>query len=227
MIFDQILASAYQEPEHANKELDANLILTQARLLENNLRQVMSKDEVTLFYHKLEVEFKQEYVRTVSGQIITFRNIKPDQIKIEDIAYHLAGIPRFCGGTRPRYTVGQHSIACTKVDNFSRQFTLALLLHDAEEYIFQDVPAPIKPFVVSYTDLANNAREIILAKFGALKAYREYSGALNSIDKKMYRTECAQLRTHKYGDDVYPIELKYQDPADVEREFLEIYYACH
>lgn len=60
--------------------------------------------------------------------------------RIDDIAWHLAGIYRFTGLTR--YTVAQHS--CLVADNVPARDRLWALLHDAPEAYVGDMASPLK-----------------------------------------------------------------------------------
>jgi 5'-deoxynucleotidase YfbR-like HD superfamily hydrolase len=92
-------------------------------------------------------------LETVSGRKIDVLNPDPKDISIEDIAWGLSRIPRFCGATIPfvPYSVAQHSIQVMKECNSIRapgpkMFNLAFhgLMHDAAEAYIGDIPSPIK-----------------------------------------------------------------------------------
>lgn len=55
-------------------------------------------------------------METVSGKMIDVINPKVEDIIIEDIAWHLSRLPRFCGATVPTipYSVAQHSIQVSR-----------------------------------------------------------------------------------------------------------------
>jgi uncharacterized protein len=168
----------------------------------------------------------KDYVLSPSGIKIDFLNPKPDQIDVHDIAYNLAGIQRFSGGCKPRYTVGQHSIACAKVVlSTDNKLLLSLLLHDAEEYVFGDLATPIKQYVPDFSKLAIRLRYAILEKYGVLETYKRNIDLIKEVDFKMYRTECQKLRNHPKEDIYENLVLTYQHPKVTEQKFLELFHA--
>lgn len=85
-----------------------------------------------------------DYIYTYSGQEIYAEEIRPEQIKLIDIAYGLAGIYRYNAQTR--ISVLRHSLALSCC--FSHKPTkLYCLLHDAAEAYLMDVPVPKKRYM--------------------------------------------------------------------------------
>lgn len=89
-------------------------------------------------------------LETVTGRLVNIENPDPTTIHIEDIAWGLSRMPRFCGHTITivPYNVCQHSMfvadeVCQLSDNDPRLIKLALL-HDAAEVYTGDWPSPIK-----------------------------------------------------------------------------------
>lgn len=87
-------------------------------------------------------------VETVSGQQIDLQNPKPENITVEDIAWHLSLINRFNGATEEHgITVASHSLfVCNLVYQQTKSNLLALhgLLHDAHEAYIGDITRPVK-----------------------------------------------------------------------------------
>lgn len=124
-------------------------------------------------------------LETVTGKLIDPENPQVDQIDIEDIAWGLSRISRFCGHTITPipYNVAQHSIlvadrVLSQIDDFGQEFceanglntatVLKALLHDASEVYTGDVPSPIKKIPALYTvfkKLEFDLMETIYAKF--------------------------------------------------------------
>ena len=99
-------------------------------------------------------------LRTMTGQWVDILDPDPATIRIEDIAYHLAGICRWGGACRPRYTVAEHCIRVSAlVDN---DIALEALLHDAAEYLIGDVSSPLKALLPAYRDI----ERMLLAAIG-------------------------------------------------------------
>src|SRR5574343_225812 len=114
------------------------------------------------------------YLETVTGKVVNVVEPTPDQICIDDIAWGLSRMPRFCGHTITEipYNVAQHSLfvarevanicdnphqypaeiaECVNIvqpANDSGRWKLELillgLLHDGSEIYTGDIPSPMK-----------------------------------------------------------------------------------
>ena len=99
------------------------------------------------------------YLETVTGQLVDIQNPDPSTINIEDIAWGLSRMPRFCGHTITivPYSVAQHSMFVAdevksmlgqypNINNSSDYYDILLkaLLHDAAEVYTGDLPSPMK-----------------------------------------------------------------------------------
>lgn len=94
------------------------------------------------------------YMITISGRKISLPIPDPNEIKIEDIAAHLARMPRYNGATTRTYSVAQHSIAVgylsvavgneLGVKMGTDESVREGLGHDAEEMITGDMISPVK-----------------------------------------------------------------------------------
>lgn len=97
-------------------------------------------------------------IETVTGRLVNIENPDPTTINIEDIAWGLSRLPRFCGHTITviPYNVAQHSmfVADEVASILSRnneipkdrvrEVILMALLHDAAEIYTGDWPSPVK-----------------------------------------------------------------------------------
>lgn len=88
-------------------------------------------------------------LETVTGRLVDIENPDPTTINIEDIAWGLSRMPRFCGHTITviPYNVAQHSMfVADEVRQLSddRRLELLALLHDAAEVYTGDWPSPLK-----------------------------------------------------------------------------------
>jgi 5'-deoxynucleotidase YfbR-like HD superfamily hydrolase len=89
--------------------------------------------------------------RMLSGRRLDLINPSPLDIEIEDIAHGLARVARWNGQTDGAYifSVAQHSLlvetlARARAPRLDRSLRLAILLHDAPEYVIGDMISPFK-----------------------------------------------------------------------------------
>jgi hypothetical protein len=125
-------------------------------------------------------------------QRVEFLNPKPEQIRLIDIAYGLAKSCRFQGHVPGWYSTAEHCILGTyqlETEELKKQF----LLHDAAEYIFSDLSAPIKvlPELAGYKALEHNFERHIFKKY---LGYEELDPQIKVVDKRMCATEAIKIR---------------------------------
>jgi hypothetical protein len=87
----------------------------------------------------------------LSGRRLDLLDPSPLDIEIEDIAHGLARVARWNGQTRGEhiFSVAQHTlltgeIARRRAGGCDRRLALAVLLHDAPEYVIGDMISPFK-----------------------------------------------------------------------------------
>jgi len=92
--------------------------------------------------------------RMLSGRRLDLLDPSPLDIEIADIAHGLARVARWNGQTVGAhiYSVAQHTllveeIARRRIGRPDRRLTLALLLHDAPEYVIGDMISPFKAVI--------------------------------------------------------------------------------
>jgi len=103
--------------------------------------------------HRREVT-QRAWQRMLSGRRLDLLDPSPLDIEIEDIAHGLARVARWNGQTRGThiFSVAQHTLL---VDAMARRIApsldarlrLALLLHDAPEYVIGDMISPFKTVI--------------------------------------------------------------------------------
>ena len=95
-----------------------------------------------------------------------------NQIQIEDIAHHLAMQCRFAGAVDRFYSVAEHSIY---VSLYAPSiYAIYYLLHDAAEYLLQDITAPNKKLIwgidyknnTDYKKILKRIEKPLFEKFG-------------------------------------------------------------
>jgi hypothetical protein len=90
----------------------------------------------------------------LSGRRLDLLDPSPLDVEIEDIAHGLARVARWNGQTEGAhiYSVAQHcllveTLARARVPRLDRKRRLAVLLHDAPEYVIGDMISPFKAVI--------------------------------------------------------------------------------
>jgi 5'-deoxynucleotidase YfbR-like HD superfamily hydrolase len=112
--------------------------------------------------------------RMLSGRRLDLLDPSPLDVEMEDIAQGLARVARWNGQTTGAhiYSVAQHSLlvealARAKVPRLDRTGRLALLLHDAPEYVIGDMISPFKAVIGdSYKAVEHRLLAAIHLRFG-------------------------------------------------------------
>src|SRR5689334_3373802 len=112
--------------------------------------------------------------RMLSGRRLDLLDPSPLDVEIEDIAYGLARVARWNGQTKGGhiFSVAQHSLlvealARAKVPRLDRTGRLAVLLHDAPEYVVGDMISPFKAVIGdSYKAVEKRLLGAIHLRFG-------------------------------------------------------------
>ena len=111
--------------------------------------------------------------RMLSGRRLDLLDPSPLDIEIEDIAYGLARVARWNGQTRGAniFSVAQHTLlvdmlACAR-NPLDRKLRLAIMLHDAAEYVIGDMISPFKAVIGdSYKATEKRLLSAIHLRFG-------------------------------------------------------------
>jgi 5'-deoxynucleotidase YfbR-like HD superfamily hydrolase len=112
--------------------------------------------------------------RMLSGRRLDLLDPSPLDVEIEDIAHGLARVARWNGQTLGAhiFSVAQHSLLVDAVSrrlspNLDRRWRLAVLLHDAPEYVVGDLISPFKAVLRSdYKAIENRLLHAISLRFG-------------------------------------------------------------
>jgi 5'-nucleotidase len=112
--------------------------------------------------------------RMLSGRRLDLLDPSPLDVELEDIAHGLARVARWNGQTKGAhiYSVAQHSLlvealARAKVPRLDRNGRLALLLHDAPEYVVGDMISPFKAVIGdSYKAVEHRLLAAVHLRFG-------------------------------------------------------------
>jgi len=112
--------------------------------------------------------------RMLSGRRLDLLDPSPLDIEVDDIAHGLARVARWNGQTQgPHiFSVAQHALlvealARAKVPRLDRNGRLAVLLHDAPEYVIGDMISPFKAVIGdSYKAVEKRLLAAIHLRFG-------------------------------------------------------------
>src|SRR5262245_9138947 len=112
--------------------------------------------------------------RMLSGRRLDLLDPSALDIEIEDIAHGLARVARWNGQTRGAhiFSVGQHAllvecIARLREPNLDRRLRLAVLMHDAPEYVIGDMITPFKAVIGdSYRAVEARLHVAVRLRFG-------------------------------------------------------------
>ena len=112
--------------------------------------------------------------RMLSGRRLDLLDPSPLDIEIEDIAHGLSRVARWNGQTKGDYvfSVAQHSllveqIARTQSPGLGAKEQLAILLHDAAEYVIGDMISPFKNALgMDYKQFEARLQKAIHLRFG-------------------------------------------------------------
>jgi uncharacterized protein len=112
--------------------------------------------------------------RMLSGRRLDLLDPSPLDIEIEDIAHGLARVARWNGQTRGDhiFSVAQHTLLTEEIARrrngaSDRRLALALLLHDAPEYVIGDMISPFKVVIGgAYQAVEQRLLEAIHLRFG-------------------------------------------------------------
>lgn len=154
---------------------------------------------------------------TYSGKLFDYRNMKAEDICLEDIAHHLTNTQRF-GGCLPlntKFSVASHSLNCYQIAKFFEPHDTLLhkacLLHDATEAYLGDVVSGLKKCLPEYEKLETELSKIIFAKY--IKNHWNISlKHVDMIDKRMMLTEayhltsCEKYRIYKEHSKWYRLD---------------------
>jgi len=112
--------------------------------------------------------------RMLSGRRLDLLDPSPLDVEIEDIAHGLARVARWNGQTEgPHiFSVAQHSLLVEAISrriapNVDPRWRLAVLLHDAPEYVIGDLISPFKAvFNADYKTVEHRLLHAVSLRFG-------------------------------------------------------------
>lgn len=169
---------------------------------------------------------KGDWVETSSGKEFWPLDPRPEEIDINDIAHALSMICRFNGHTRHHYSVAQHSLNCSiyaKALGHGPKGQLYCLLHDASEAYICDIPRPLKPYLINYTEIEDRLQAMIYERFGLPSPTEEGKAHIKEVDNAVLMIEAKALLTNaQWAEEVdrRGIHIVENSPAIIESAFL-------
>ncbi len=142
--------------------------------------------------------------RMLSGRRLDLLDPSPLDIEIEDIAHGLARVARWNGQTHGDdiFSVAQHSLLVERLaksasHDLDRGWRLAVLLHDAPEYVIGDMISPFKAMIGGdYKAVEARLLAAISLRFGLPPRWPE---ALVKVVKAADRSAAYLEATHLAG----------------------------
>jgi 5'-deoxynucleotidase YfbR-like HD superfamily hydrolase len=140
--------------------------------------------------------------RMLSGRRLDLLDPSPLDIEIEDIAHGLARVARWNGQTVGAhiFSVAQHTllveeIARRRVGQIDRRLGLAILLHDAPEYVIGDMISPFKAVIgEAYKAVERRLLTAIHLRFGLpAELPREIAQVIKAADHGAAFLEATRL----------------------------------
>ena len=138
----------------------------------------------------------------LSGRRLDLLDPSPLDIEIEDIAHGLARVARWNGQTSGAhiYSVAQHcllveALARGRVPRLDRGRRLAVLLHDAPEYVIGDMISPFKVVIGdAYKAVERRLLEAIHRRFGLpAQSPPELEALIKTVDRGAAYLEATRL----------------------------------
>ena len=140
--------------------------------------------------------------RMLSGRRLDLLDPSPLDVEIEDIAHGLARVARWNGQTTGAhiFSVAQHTllvdaVARAKNPRLGRDARLAILFHDAPEYVIGDMISPFKAVIGdSYKSVEARLLAAIHLRFGlSVKRSDEIEKLVKAADRGAAYLEATQL----------------------------------
>jgi uncharacterized protein len=177
---------------------------------------------------------KRAWQRMLSGRRLDLLDPSPLDIEIEDIAHGLARVARWNGQTVGThiFSVAQHTLLVEAVlraqmPRADHRVRLAVLLHDAPEYVIGDMISPFKAVIGgSYKAVEKRLLGAIHIRFGLPPTLAaELSARIKAADAGAAYLEATRLAGFKDQEARRLFGRPPNLPDEVETEFLNAWSA--
>jgi 5'-deoxynucleotidase YfbR-like HD superfamily hydrolase len=178
------------------------------------------------------------YVQLASGNLVDIRNLKPEDININDIATSLANTCMAGGHVKKYYSNAQHSLLVSyqvqHMQSLDKQDLLREqmrgLLHDAAETYTMDIRTPLKrmPEMQGLMALEKQIEQVIAERFGlgsicspAVKEADRYVRAQEMRDFMAAPTYELPENDIRVTQKQFSFNIKALEPKAAKEEFLK------
>jgi hypothetical protein len=167
--------------------------------------------------------------RMLSGRRLDLLDPSALDVEIEDIAHGLARVARWNGQTKGAhiFSVAQHSllveaVARARVPRLDRSLRLAVLLHDAPEYVIGDMITPFKAVIGdTYKAVEKRLLTAIHLRFGLPPELpADVRRVIKAADAGAAFLEATQLAGFSIEEALHFFGARPALPEAVEREHL-------
>jgi 5'-deoxynucleotidase YfbR-like HD superfamily hydrolase len=166
--------------------------------------------------------------RMLSGRRLDLLDPSPLDIEIEDIAHGLARVARWNGQTEGAhiFSVAQHSLLAEMIArqrvSLDRSRRLAVLLHDAPEYVIGDMISPFKAVIGdAYKSVESRLLAAIHVRFGLPAALpADLLSLIKTSDRSAAYLEATRLAGFSAGEARRFFGPAPKFSADIERDYL-------
>jgi 5'-deoxynucleotidase YfbR-like HD superfamily hydrolase len=166
--------------------------------------------------------------RMLSGRRLDLLDPSPLDIEIADIAHGLARVARWNGQTEGPsiYSVAQHSLLVEAIAHqnarLDRKRRLAVLLHDAPEYVIGDMITPFKAVIGdTYKAVETRLLAAVHVRFGLpVTLPAELLAIIKAADRAAAYLEATRLAGFAAGEARRFFGQPPRLPAIIERDYL-------
>lgn len=167
-----------------------------------------------------------QWLQTFSGGRYYPANPRPEEVHIADIAHHLSMLCRYTGACKNFYSVAEHSVLVSLVG--PPYFAFERLLHDAPEFVLNDLNRPTKHtlWLWGYRQLEKRNWRAIAEKFDLPL---ELHWTTHAADNAVLMAERQVLMLPLPGkpwlpDEPADVEIRCLPPPEAEKLFLDRFY---
>lgn len=176
------------------------------------------------------MDHPRNHIRTYTGVYMDPFEMKPEQVRILDIAHALSLTTRANGHIDHFYSVAQHCINCAleaSARGLSSRAQRAALLHDASECYLADVPRPVKHRLSGYAEAEEQVTAVIERALGIEDLSEDEWRGVKEIDDAMLYYEFLALTGAEVFSEAPVIKMQHdfsqRDMTDVRDQFIAIY----